>query len=241
MVNRRWGWRSRGRGNRPCARLDGRESSDRRTSGYERPIVAPSTAAPLSSSALSSLAQGYASALSTESAANQTYLASGNGANADITKQNQRLQQDATTYQANEFGLGCNAADFSTYESCVHGEEQAATSAENDEAAADAQLQRDVQQYSSASSTFETSLSNFISQIVDLPWPGSMTTDVGNLLGMARKFRSDLALQAAVTPSTPTGTVSAIQAQGGIDVGNFNDALSVIKADLLQLGATVPH
>jgi len=200
----------------------------------------PSTTSQPSGASLVATAQQYESALSTETAANQAWVAASGPIVADETKQNQRLQQDQATYNSNVDGLRCNAADFSTYESCVQQDEQSASSAQNDEAAATAQIQTDYEQYSTNVNTYETAISTFISQVASITtWPSPMTSDVNSLLTSARTLRGDLAQEAAESPSTPQATVSAITAQAGTDVGNFSDAISLIKSDLLHLGASL--
>ena len=196
----------------PCGGSFNEESKD--SSRHQRPVFTVndnSTSQRFGTPIAGSAVRGPA--LSTEAAASHANVTTGDAANVDIVKQEQRVQQDANTYQANEYGVGCNVADFSTYESCAQGEERTATNAQNDEAAATAQIQTDDQTYSSSASSNETVLNNFISQVVDLRWPYYMTTDVGNLVTKAKQFRSDLSDQAAVSASTPAATVSAIQAQ----------------------------
>ncbi len=204
--------------------------------------TASSAAAPPATTngpALLSLARQYGSALATETAAAQGAFSASGVELSDITKQNQRIQQDQTTYNGNSYGAGCSVVDFSTYESCVQGEEQQASNAQTDEAAANAQIQTDEQQYASTASTLEAALSAFIGQVVAMPWPASMTTSIENMLRAARQYRNDVAQQGSTSSGTSQATSQAIQAQTGVDLGNFNDALSAVKAELLQLGASV--
>jgi hypothetical protein len=200
-----------------------------------------STTAGSSGTALVALATQYVSAWNTETSANQAWVAASAPIVADETKQNERIQEDVDTVDANEDGLGCDAADFTNYSSCVQQEDQKAASAQSDEAAAGAQFTTDVTQYTSDVGAYEDALSNFISQVATLNWPSSMASAVGNLLTTARTYRSDLAQEAAETATTPQATISAIQAQVGTDNGNFTDANSLIKADLLHLGQSVPQ
>ena len=86
-----------------------------------------------SRASLVATAQQYGPALSTETAANQAWVAASGSIVADETKQNQRLQQDETTYNSNTYGAGCDAANYTYYPSCVVSEDQTAASAESDE------------------------------------------------------------------------------------------------------------
>jgi hypothetical protein len=203
--------------------------------------TASSPAPTVSGPALLALAHQFGGALTTESQSDQAYVAAFNGANSDITKQDQQIQQDQTTYNSDLYGSGCDPANLSGYESCVQSEEQQASSAESDVAAANAQIQNDYQQYATSANTYGGALSSFIGQVVGMPWPPSMNPSVNEMVMAARQFRSDLAQQAAVTSSTPSATVSAINAQAGTDIGNFDDSISVTKAALLKLAASLPH
>ena len=190
--------------------------------------------------ALLTLTNAWVSGRNTVSTANQTYVNQGNAINADITKQNQRIQQDAATYQQNDLGLGCDSQIASpNFESCVQGEEQTASAAESDSAAANAQLQTDDQQYATNASTYGTALSTFISQLPDLNWPNSMQSIVSDLVTATQAVRSDVSNQAAESPTTPQSTLSEIQAQLGDDIGSMNDAISAVNSALLHLGASL--
>ncbi len=186
----------------------------------------------VSAAALASLNQQFLSDLATESVANHAYAAAFQGATSDINTQDQRIQQDQTTVSSNEGGVGCNPADFTSYGSCAQSEDQQASTAQNDEAAATAQIQTDYQQYASAASTYEAAVSAFVGQLVALPWPAQMNAPVNAVVGTARQFRNDLAQEGAVNSNTPSATISAIQAQTGTDVGNYNDAINVVRAAL---------
>jgi len=183
--------------------------------------------------ALVTLANAWVSARNTEVAANQTATAASNNIVADETKQNQRIQQDQTTVQQDEFGLACDSQITSpTYSTCVVGDDQAATNAQKDEAAANAQLQTDSQQLTTNASTYGAAISTFLGQIADMPWPNSMQSIVTNLVTTAQTFRADVSDLGSL-PSSGT------QAQAGIDVGSFADAISAVNSELLHLGASL--
>jgi hypothetical protein len=210
-------------------------------SGGNRKAPGQSNSAPsapvISGPALSALNQQFGSAIATERAASQASLAASNAALSDITKQNQRIEQDQTTVSSNSYGSGCSIADFSNYESCVQGEEQQAADAQNDEAAANAQIATDNQQFAAAFSTFETALSTFVGQLVATSWPPPMNEAVNNLVEYSRQYRSALAEQGAIPAisDTPQATITAVGAQATTAAGNFTDAINVVKADLTQL------
>lgn len=188
---------------------------------------------------LAAFVNAWVGARNTEEAADTTSYNAAALINADITKQNQRIQQDETTVR-NQYGLNCNvSSEFSTYESCVQGDQQAASGAQSDEAEADAQIQADDQQYATESSTFGAALSTFLSEIENMAWPSSMASTESNLVSAAQAFRADYAKAAAETNGTPPSTVSEITAQTGIDAGTLSDAISAVNADLLHLGASL--
>jgi hypothetical protein len=211
-------------------------SSSKPTSASSNPTTPTTASAPPTSNTndLVPVVQSFATDYATESAADKTYVAAFSSVTADLTSQDQRISQDTNTVQANEYGGGCSVADFSTYESCVSSEEQTANNANQDMTAAEAQIQTDYQQYASTASTYQSALSNFIGQVIALPWPSTYDSYVNAMVTAARAFRTDVTYQAAVTSSTPQSTVSTITAQAGTDVGNFNDAISALKAALLN-------
>ena len=184
--------------------------------------------------AIDLVASQYVQDYDSQKAANQAFTTAVNPAIADERTQQQRIAQDDTTEQQNSYGVGCTVSvtDFSAYNSCVAGEEQAYNAAQSDATAAQGQYQEDFQTVSSNTSTYETAISVFIGQVVALSWPPKYTESVTEVLTAARAYRNDLADAAALSPSTPQATNDAIQAQSGTDVGNLNDALSVLGAKL---------
>jgi hypothetical protein len=178
------------------------------------------------------------SALATETAANQTYNGEWSQITTDVNNQGQRISSDTATLNSDQYGAGCigsvSITDPSSYTDCVSSEEQAAATARSDSEAAVSEVDQDYVKYGSVAGTYETALSVFIGEIVGLSWPSRYNEAVNAVVSTARTFRSDLANEAAIAPTTPSSAVSAINAQSGTDVGSFNDALNVLRAELGQ-------
>ena len=182
------------------------------------------------------MATQFFSDLSIETAANSTYNAALAAATTDLSKQNQRTSLDQSAIQNDQYGVGCTISltDPSSYESCVSSEEQTAANANTDEAAAENQASQDLSAYASAANTYQEELSTFIGQMIALSWPSKYNEAVNDVADAVRAYRSDLTTVSGVTTSTPTSTISALNAQLATDVGNFNDAINVLKAELSQ-------
>lgn len=97
------------------------------------------------------------------------------GLTSDIVGQEQRIQNDSITYSANEFGLDCAAsvsvANVEAYGTCVDEEEQTATDAETDIAAANTRLADDRQQLTALITSLSGAVGNLVQQLARLPWP----------------------------------------------------------------------
>ena len=178
----------------------------------------------------------FSSDLSTQAAANSTYNAALAAATTDLNKQNQQIAQDQSTIQNGEDGTGCTISltDPSSYESCLSSEEQTEASANTNETAAESQATQDLSQYASAANIYEQALSTFIGQLIGLSWPSQYNEAVNDVVDAARTYRGDLATVSGISTSTPMSQISAINSQLSTDVGNFNDAISALKAQLSQ-------
>jgi hypothetical protein len=181
--------------------------------------------------------------LSTESAAASTFSAQDALLTAAIGKLGQRIALDNAAITNDSFGAGCIgslSADPSTYTNCASSEEQTAANAESDKAVAQGQATQYLSQCGSAAGTLQSALSTFIGQLIALPWPSKYNEAVNTVVSTARTLREVLGEQAAVTFSTPSATVSALDASQSTDIGNFNDAINVLKAELGQ-PSTAPN
>ena len=94
-------------------------------------------------------------------------------ANADITKQDDRLTSDQTTVQNNEFGTGCGAGD-PNFSSCYSQEQQTAAMAQTDETAAQTALKNDAGQIETADQQAQNVISTFVQQLDAIAWPTSL-------------------------------------------------------------------
>ncbi len=95
------------------------------------------------------LASSFTTDLATETTANKSYVTALSAATSGITSQEQKLTLDNNTIQRIGFGQDCNAADTSTYSSCVASEDQTAAYARSDAASVEAAVQADFQRYAS--------------------------------------------------------------------------------------------
>ncbi len=150
------------------------------------------------------LASTFTADLATETTADTNYVTALNAATSGITQEEQKLTLDNNTIQKIGFGQDCDAADASTYSSCVTSEDQTAAYARSDAAAVEADVQTDFQRYASSASTYRSALGTFIGQMLGLPWPSGYDKDVNATVTAARAFRTDVALQEAVLASDPS-------------------------------------
>ena len=74
----------------------------------------------------------------------------------------------------------------------------------------------------------------FISQMVALPWPSAINRYFNTLVTAARSYRREVSLEAGISPTTSQSSLSAFAAQSGEDLGNFNAAMSALKAAFLR-------
>jgi len=102
-------------------------------------------------------------------------------ASADITKQNERLQNDETTIDDGGGDASCDPSDFTSYESCLTQAEQTVSNAESDVNAATAAEHNDVAQEQTADGEIVTALSTFVQQLDGITWPSVAETDAANL------------------------------------------------------------
>lgn len=181
------------------------------------------------------LASSFTADLAAETTANMNYVTALNAATGDITKQEQKLTLDNNTIQKIGFGQDCNAADASTYASCVS-QDQTASYARSDAAAVEALIQSDFQHYASSASAYQSALGAFTGQMLGLPWPSSYNKDVNATVTTARAFRRDVALQEAVLSSTPHASVSTVNNRALVDGGKFIAAIRALRGALTNGG-----
>lgn len=104
-------------------------------------------------------------------------------AGTDITKQNERIQSDDTTYSQNAFGQGCTVGTtLSAYQSCLTQEEQTANSAESDVNSAQAAIKTDISQEQTAINSISSAIGTYIAQLDAVNWPTSQTRGIAATL-----------------------------------------------------------
>lgn len=118
---------------------------------------------------------------------------------SDMTKQIQRYETDANTYSANEYGFGCDSVTITgsnpnAYSDCVSQEEETASNALNDEAAANTQYTQDRQQLVALDGPVSEDIDTFVQQLADMPWPrGPLRSAAEHLIISLTDERTDLA------------------------------------------------
>lgn len=189
-----------------------------------------------STTTVANVAAQFMSDLSTEEAANDTYVRAFDLVNADIIRQSQKIDLDNAAITNDALGAGCIGSvsnnDPSSYTSCVSSEKQTAANARTDLASAQIQENHDYSQYASIAITYAAALRTFIRQVNTLRWASQYSEAANAVVSTARTVRNDLANAGAITESTPTSKVSLINVHSAIDRGNFSDALSALKAEL---------
>jgi len=161
----------------------------------------------------------------------------------DITHQEQRKQTDEDTYATDEYGLGCTGSislsDPGAYSVCVNQEEQAATNAEDDEAAAQAQITGDVQQAAGLDSTISENIDTLVQELAGMAWPNeSIRRDVEQLSAALVSYRSDLAQQANALGAFDLQAEEEYSARATADDSNVQNASLVVNA---ALGLRTPN
>jgi len=101
-------------------------------------------------------------------------------AGADITIQEEHIQNDVTTYNNNEAGNGCsgNESDFA---SCLAGEQQTAQGDLVQENVAARAEKADVTEQIRSVQQIETAIAAFIQQLDGIPWSSSVLPVLSNL------------------------------------------------------------
>ncbi len=93
-----------------------------------------------------------------------------------VTIDDERLQNDATAYTNNEYGVGCrpNIVNPGYYKSCVSGEDQTAQSALDDEKSASVAKREDLSQQIKSIETMESAIIVFVQELNSVTWPSSV-------------------------------------------------------------------
>jgi len=151
-----------------------------------------------------------------------------------MAKQEQRAQTDANTYSADSFGSGCtvSASDLSAYSTCVSQEQQAATSAENDETAANAQIAQDRSQIEGTDGSLSSNIDTFVQQLGDMSWPVNIKTDVARLVNSLVKYRTDTSLEVNALTDGDDLAGNTYSARATVDDSNVQNATLVLNAAL---------
>ena len=200
------------------------------------------TLAPNASSSNGPSEQDWASLSRQYSGVWSSYVSGANGAIAawnasfsDANNQEANIQQDQATYNSNEFGNGCSAADLTNYSSCLQQEEQTATQAQNDITAANTQIESDFHSMSNASQSYASAVDDYIGQVIGIAWPASMDRVVTDIVAKARQLRVDEDQEASFSGTSDPATASAMQTQARTDQGDLVDLNSLMTAELNRL------
>ena len=172
----------------------------------------------------------------TVTGANVPYSNALNAAFADLAKEEQKLTLDDGAIQADGFGGGCSPADTAGYASCKVSEEQLASNAEADAENSQARVDADFSEATSAARSYLSALDTFIGRMVALPWPSGLNTYLTTVVFTARSYRRDVVREAGISPNTPQSSLSAYATRSSADMGNFNRAVSALKAAFQKEG-----
>ena len=125
---------------------------------------------------------------------NTPNTATGN-ASADITKQQERIQNDSTTVSNGAGADSCNLND-SNYESCLSQAQQTENNAESDETAAQTAENNDVSQEETDDQQIATAMSTFVQQLDSITWPTVAVTAASDLAQDLSNERNDYSQEA---------------------------------------------
>ena len=149
----------------------------------------------------------------------------------DITTQEERVQNDAKTYNYNESGSGCsgNSGDF---ESCLADEQLTAQTALSDENAAKRAMKADVTKQIRNVQQIETAITAFAQQLAGITWPSSLLPVESNLTHALADERSTYVQVAADVASgksfsTDGQTIAAATSLVATQLASMASALGV--------------
>ena len=164
---------------------------------------------------------------------------------ADITKQNERFQQDETTYATDDFGLGCTTPrtyqgeaitqvtdDFNAYESCMSTEENTALSALSDKIAATAASNTDATREVVSLQRIQAAAWVYIQQLDSVQWP-KVARNVASLLEQDLNNYKDALAQCATdladgqNISADNSTITTDFSNIGTQLVNMDNALKI--------------
>jgi hypothetical protein len=139
-------------------------------------------------------------------------------ATTDITAQEERIQNDAKTYNYNASGSGCsgNPSDF---DSCLASEQQTAQSVLADENAAKRTAAADVNKQIRSVQQVETAITTFVQELEGIPLPSSVPpveSDVTHTLGDERDTYAQVAADLASGKSFSTDSQTIATANSAV-------------------------
>ncbi len=151
-------------------------------------------------------------------------------AGTDITTQEERIQNDAKTYNYNASGRGCSG-NLSDFYACLDDEQQTAQIALGDENAAKRTMKADVTKQIRSVEQIETALTTFVQQLDGITWPSSVSPVESDLrhaldvekstyvqvaadLASGKSFSADSQTIATATSAMATQLISMASALG---------------------------
>jgi hypothetical protein len=168
---------------------------------------------------------------------NTTFLA----AAGDITKQSQRISTDATTASSNLTGSNCTSlitsSDFSAYSSCLSQDRQATTQAENDETAANGEIQRDFTTIDTQVSNLNGYVHTYVSQMGTIGWTPTLLSMAVALGTGVSKWGNDWQQIGAITQANANEIGPLINSTLAQDKSSWEDSMILLAG---SLGITDP-
>jgi hypothetical protein len=148
---------------------------------------------------------------------------------ADITTQEERIQNDAKNYSYNESGNGCSG-NPGNFDSCITDEQQTAQIALGDENAATRAAKADVTKQIRSVQQIETAITAFVQQLDGITWPASVSPGPSNVTHALSDERSTYVQVAADLASGKS--ISA-------DSQTIATAMSAVATQLINMASTL--
>jgi hypothetical protein len=188
----------------------------------------------LSEHSVSLLARQFLRTVSAENADRRVYDASTESALNAIANIAGRVRQDGLiAYLADLVEHDCHLDNAPLAEDCQGQEIRVASRAEGDARSVARQSDAYFSDYSTSASNYEVELEGFVSSLVEVPWPGSMTAEVDSLISRTSVLRAYLAWQGSVTPNTNAATITTVRAERGAVEAEFSVGLDQLRTSLL--------
>ena len=158
-----------------------------------------------------------------------------------MQKQAQRVTTDTTTASSDLAGSNCAAlitsTDYSAYSTCISQDDQAATQAENDENAANATSQQDLDTIDSQVSSLNGLVHTYVSQMRAMSWTPALQGEAGSLAAGLSKWGNDWQQIGDITGTNASEIGPLLTSTLAQDKASWEDAMVALAS---SLGVTNP-